>query len=73
MDVSNDIVVDSDDASYLNLLFDSCQRNFCFNIDLKDGISRPARGERFPIELSRTPDHGRTTYSDPVDAEIVIS
>ena len=72
MDVSNDIVVDYD-ASYLNLLFDSCQRNLCFNIDLKDGISRPARGERFPIELSRTPDHGRTTLLDPVDAEIVIS
>jgi hypothetical protein len=73
VDVSNDIIVDNDDASYLILLFHSCQRNFCFNIDLKDGVSRPARGERFPIELSRTPDHGRSTNYDPVDAEIVIS
>ena len=65
--------MDGDDSSYLNLLFDSCQRNFCFNVDLKDGVSRPARGERFPIELSRVPDHGRSTLLDPVDGEIVIS
>ena len=73
VDVSNDIIVDDEDASYLNLLFDSCQRNFCFNIDLEDGVSRPARGERFPIQLSRTPDHGGRTILDPVDGEIVIS
>ena len=73
MDVSNDITVDGDDASYLNLIFDSCQIHFCFNIDLKDGVSRPAQGERFQIELSRTPDHGRSTIIDPADAEIVIS
>ena len=73
MDRSSDIVVDGEDSSYLNLLFDSCQRNFCFNIDLMDGVSRPARGEQFPIELSRVPDHGRTTLLDPVDGEIVIS
>ena len=69
----NDIVVDDEDANYLNLLFNSCQVNFCFDVKLKDGISRPARGRRFPIEIDRTPDHGRTTILDPVDAEIVIS
>ena len=73
MELNSDIVVDIDDSSYLNLLFDSCQRNFCFSVDLKDGVSRPTQGERFPIELSRTPDHGRTTLLDPVDGEIVIS
>ena len=73
MELNSDIVVDKDDSSYLNLLFDSCQRNFCFNVDLKDGVSRPARGEQFSIELSRTPDHGSSTLLDPVDGEIVIS
>ena len=73
MELNSDIVVDGKDSSYLNLLFNTCQRNFCFGIDLKDGVSRPARGEQFPIELSRTPDHGIFILLDPVDGEIVIS
>ena len=73
VDVSDDIVVDGEDANYLNLLFNSCQVNFCFDVDLKDGVSRPAQGQRFPIKVGRTPGHGRTTILGPVDAEIVIS
>ena len=73
VDLSDTIIVDGGDANYLNLLFNSCQWRFCFNVDLKDGVSRPAQGQRYPIEISRTPDLSRSIILDPVDAEILIS
>ena len=73
VDLTDDIIEDPQDDNYLILLFNACQVNFCFDIDLKDGVSRPGQGQRFPIEISRTPDHGRSIILNPVRAEIVIS
>ena len=73
VDLTDDIIEDPQDDNYLILLFNACQVNFCFDIDLKDGVSRPGQGQRFPIEISRTPDQGRSTILDPVNAVIVIS
>ena len=72
MDLNDDIVIDRRDATYLNLLFDSCQKNFCFNVYLKPGVDRPAQGQRFELELARTPDHGRNLILNPVMAEIAV-
>ena len=44
------------------LLFDTCQRDFCFNVSRRN-VTGGDRG-RFEISLSRKPDHGRTTVLD---------
>ena len=46
------------------LLYNSCQRRFCFDVSLKVE-TRPESGERFTISVERTPDHGQTTVLDP--------
>ena len=46
------------------LLYDSCQRRFCFDVSLKNE-TRPDLGERLTISVERTPDHGRATVLDP--------
>ena len=43
------------------LLYNSCQRRFCFGVSLKV----ETRPERFTISVGRTPDHGQTTMLDP--------
>ena len=56
--------IDREGAQDYILLFDSCQRKFCFEINLKDGIQRPESGS-FGISVARTPDHGRSTTLNP--------
>ena len=46
------------------LLFNSCQRRMCFDVSLREGVSRPEPG-RYGIRVARTPDHGRSTILDP--------
>ena len=46
------------------LLYNSCQRRFCFDVSLKNE-TRPNIGERLTISVERTPDHGRATVLDP--------
>ena len=45
------------------LLYNSCQRKFCFDVSLKIE-TRPERGERFTISVERSPDHGSSTMLD---------
>ena len=45
------------------LLYNSCQRKFCFDVSLKIE-TRPERGERFTISVERSPDHGRSIVLD---------
>ena len=46
------------------LLYNSCQRKFCFDVSLKIE-TRPERGERFTIlSVERSPDHGRSIMLD---------
>ena len=71
MDLNDDIIIDERDNTYALLLFDSCQKNFCFNVHLKPGVDRPAQGQRFELEVARTPDHGRNLILNPATAEIV--
>ena len=58
-------------TTYNTIVFSTCQVDLCFDIDLNDGVSRPAQGQPFPIEFSRTPDH-RSTILDPVNGDIMI-
>ena len=47
------------------LEFNSCQRRFCFDVEVKAGTmlqSLPA--PEYMISIARTPDHGRTTILD---------
>ena len=55
------------------LLYNSCQRKFCFDVSLKIE-TRPERGERFTISVERSPDHGRSTMlgSDKMSGFIEI-
>ena len=41
------------------LLFESCQKRFCFDVSRRD-LTSGDRG-RFEMTVTRTPDHGRTT------------
>ena len=70
--LEGDVITDSYDDRYYLILFSTCQVDLCFDIDLKDGVSRPAQGQRFPIEVSKSPDDGRGTIVDPMNGDIVI-
>ena len=51
--------MDEEGRGLYKLLFDSCQRRFCFDISRRDRTSED-RG-RFKMTVTRTPDHGRIT------------
>ena len=56
--------IDREGAHDYILLFDSYQREFCFDIILKEGVARPESGS-FGISVTRTPNHGRSTTLNP--------
>ena len=46
------------------LLFNSCQRRFCFDVSLRNMTARPDSGQRYSMLVGRTQDHGRTIVID---------
>ena len=38
----------------VKLHFHACQRRMCFNVTLRDGISRPALGQRYAFNIAKT-------------------
>ncbi|CAI8039189.1 hypothetical protein GBAR_LOCUS21780 [Geodia barretti] len=55
--------VDEEGRGLYKLLFDACQKRFCFDISRRD-VTSGVRG-RFEMTVTRTPDHGRTTEIVP--------
>ena len=45
------------------LLYNSCQRMFCFDVSLRIE-TRPESGERFTISVQMSPDHRRSIALD---------
>jgi hypothetical protein len=58
-DLSQGDGIDDEGRGVYKLLFDSCQKRFCFDVSRRDPTSED-RG-RFEMTVTRTPDHGRTT------------
>ena len=54
--------IDEEERGLYKLLFDSCQKRFCFDVSRSDRTSED-RG-RFEMTVTRTPDHHRTTEID---------
>ncbi|CAI8041944.1 Extracellular matrix protein FRAS1, partial [Geodia barretti] len=51
--------IDEERRGLYKLLFDTCQRRFCFDVSRRD-LTSEDRG-RFKMTVTRTPDHGRIT------------
>ena len=51
--------IDDEGRGLYKLLFDMCQKRFCFDVSRRD-LTSGDRG-RFEMTVTRTPDHGRTT------------
>ena len=57
--------INQESISNYTIQFDSCQREFCFELNLKEDIERPESGEQFMVSVSRTPGHGRNILLIP--------
>ena len=53
----------------IKLFFKACQRRMCFHVTLKDGVSVPTQGQRFPVRIVRTSD--QSIAQSPVEGFIV--
>ena len=58
--------IDREDGDIQDIIlqFNSCQRRMCFDVSLRESVSRPAP-DRYGIRVARTPDHGRNIVVDP--------
>ena len=54
--------IDEEGRGLCKLLFDTCQKRFCFDVCRRDPTSED-RG-RFEMTVTRISDHGRTTEID---------
>ena len=57
--------INQESISNYIIRFNSCQREFCFEVNLKEDIERPESGEQFVISVSRTPGHVRSILLIP--------